>query len=219
MRFPVAFRVTVVLIAGFQGLVVCRYAHAVDSSELIRDIRQRAGLSIRELAERSGVAASTITRIQAGAVDPSIGTLDRLVETAGFRLRLTAIGGVDRRVADLVDAWSYRRNRLRLDWPRWRTFLDHLEEISDVEAAISVAPQPSGIDVVDNLIAAIAERVADENGSDRPHWTTTIAVLDEPYLPPIARPGLDRPVPVQLAERGLTIDTDSLWRRKESTGS
>lgn len=161
-----------------------------------------------------GVAASTITRIQSGVVDPSVGTLDRLAEIARSRLRLTASGGVDRRVADLVDAWSYRRGRLRLDWPRWRAFLDHLAEIPDVEAAISAAPQPSGSDVVDNLVAAIAERVADEHGSERPHWTTTILMLDEPYRPPVARPRLDRPVPAQLAKRGVMIDSDSLWRRR-----
>lgn len=41
-------------------------------------MREAAGLSIRELAERAGVAASTVWRIEAGRLDPTVGMLRRL---------------------------------------------------------------------------------------------------------------------------------------------
>ncbi len=46
-------------------------------------MREAAGLSIRELAERAGVAASTVWRIEAGRLDPTVGMLRRL--TASVR--------------------------------------------------------------------------------------------------------------------------------------
>lgn len=49
----------------------------------MRATREAAGLSIRELADRAGVAASTVWRIESGRLDPTVGMLRRLLDAAG----------------------------------------------------------------------------------------------------------------------------------------
>jgi transcriptional regulator with XRE-family HTH domain len=46
------------------------------------------GLSQRELAATSGVPQSTIGRIEAGQVDPRVGTLRRLLQARGYDLEV-----------------------------------------------------------------------------------------------------------------------------------
>ncbi|MFC8850134.1 MULTISPECIES: helix-turn-helix domain-containing protein [unclassified Micromonospora] len=53
---------------------------------IIRAVRRRADASQRELAVYAGVHPSTIGRIEAGALTPSIAVLRRLLAAAGFRL-------------------------------------------------------------------------------------------------------------------------------------
>jgi len=50
------------------------------------------------LAEKSGVPQSTIGRIEAGTVDPRVGTLNRLLRACGFDLEVAPLlgQGVDR---------------------------------------------------------------------------------------------------------------------------
>ena len=54
---------------------------AMDAASLVSNAKGSCGLSVRALAARAGVAGSTITRIQAGAVDPTVDTLDRISPT------------------------------------------------------------------------------------------------------------------------------------------
>lgn len=58
------------------------------AAELLRTARARAKLSQRELAERAGVAQSVISVYEAGRRQPSLQTLERLIEAAGQRLGL-----------------------------------------------------------------------------------------------------------------------------------
>ena len=72
---------------------------------------------------------------------------------------------------------------------------------------------------VDNLLAAVAEKLADDVGLPRPGWTEGVSPLEEPYRPPVARPLAERDIPAQLAARGLMIDTASLWRDRRTVGA
>ncbi len=65
---------------------------------MLREARQRAGISQRVLAEKSGVPQSTIARIEAGKNVPRVDTLDRLLRTCGYSLEIEpALGlGVER---------------------------------------------------------------------------------------------------------------------------
>ena len=70
-------------------------AYIEDVSTLVRTVRRVAGLSQRELAERSGVSARTIARIEDAAVDPRWATLARLIEAGGCHVVLHQLEGGD----------------------------------------------------------------------------------------------------------------------------
>jgi transcriptional regulator with XRE-family HTH domain len=55
---------------------------------LLRQARERAGLSQRELARRAGTAQSVVARIEGGQASPAADTLEHLLRVAGFRLRM-----------------------------------------------------------------------------------------------------------------------------------
>jgi transcriptional regulator with XRE-family HTH domain len=192
----------------------------VDVGRLVTNAKGSSGLSVRRLANEARVAGSTITRIQAGTVDPTVDTLAKIVGAAGFELQLTTVHRGSRqptRLGDLVDAWTRRDGRLRPDWTRWRAVLDELELHPErIPEAIYVAPPPAGERIVDNLLAAVAEKLADDSGLPRPSWTDSVTPLEEAYRPPVARPLTDRETPSQLAARRLMIDTSSLWRDRRT---
>jgi transcriptional regulator with XRE-family HTH domain len=65
------------------------------SAELIRDARQRHGLSQRRLALRAGASQAWISRIEQGKISPSIESLDRLLLVMGETLALQAERAVE----------------------------------------------------------------------------------------------------------------------------
>ena len=97
-------------------------------------MRRRQGLSQADLARRAGTSQPVISAYEHGRRDPSFGTLERLVEAAGERLRIGADAGSHgpppardaaehaRRLVDvllLADAIPARRSRPRtLQAPR-----------------------------------------------------------------------------------------------------
>jgi transcriptional regulator with XRE-family HTH domain len=56
----------------------------MSTGELIRSARLRAGLSQAELAERLGLAASSIARWETDTVEPGFSTLRRVLQACGF---------------------------------------------------------------------------------------------------------------------------------------
>lgn len=58
-----------------------------DAAKLLKEARERAGLSQRELARRADTSQSVVARIELGQTSPSVSTLDRLLAAAGFELR------------------------------------------------------------------------------------------------------------------------------------
>lgn len=65
---------------------------------MVRYARRRAGLTQRELSAKAGIPQETIARIEAGRVDPRVGTLDRLLEACEMGLEvMPRLGiGIDR---------------------------------------------------------------------------------------------------------------------------
>jgi transcriptional regulator with XRE-family HTH domain len=88
------------------------------ASRALRWARLTAGLSQRALAKKSGIPQSSIARIEAGTIDPRVGTLDRLLCACGFDLE------VEPRLGQGIDR-SQIRERLAL------TPAERLEHISD----------------------------------------------------------------------------------------
>ena len=173
----------------------------MDAAALTYNAKRSSGRSYRALACDAGVAASTITRIEAHATDPTFSTMQRLL------------------LAELATARSPAGSATgspELHWTQWRTLLDRLALHPElVPEAIYVPPPPAGHHVIDTLLAGVAEKLADDAGLLRPSWTETVPELDVAFTPPTRR---HRPVPPQLASRGVMIDTESLFRSKSKVG-
>jgi transcriptional regulator with XRE-family HTH domain len=58
----------------------------VDAGEILRNTRRDRGLTQSELARRAGTTQTYISRIERGAVSPSLSTLERLLCAMGRRL-------------------------------------------------------------------------------------------------------------------------------------
>lgn len=61
----------------------------MNAAEWVNGARRSAGLTQRQLAERSGVPQPTIARIEAGKQMPRADTLDRLLRACGWELDMT----------------------------------------------------------------------------------------------------------------------------------
>ena len=59
--------------------------------QAIIDARQSAGLTQKELSERTGIAQGDISKLEKGNANPSIRTLQRLAAGMGMRLKLEFI--------------------------------------------------------------------------------------------------------------------------------
>lgn len=62
--------------------------HHTSAAALLREAREHGALSQRALADAAGTSQSVVGRIEAGLASPSVDTLARLVEAAGFELKL-----------------------------------------------------------------------------------------------------------------------------------
>ena len=85
---------------------------------MVRYARRRAGLTQRELAAKAGIPQETIARIEAGRVDPRVGTLDRLLEACEMGLEvMPRLGiGIDRtQFQALLDMTPSERLALAID--------------------------------------------------------------------------------------------------------
>lgn len=194
-----------------------------DARALVAEARRGAGLSIRELGRLAGVSFTTISRIEAGEMDPTVGMLKRILAASGRRLRLTADASPQpqRLLADLASAVTETDAGERPDWTRLRAFLDHLAlHPEETQSAITARPHTESR-LMNALLAGIAEKLADDHWLSRPGWTRTAPKLK----PDWALPGTPRLLaeqrahaPRQLLDRGLAIDQRSLWRDQESVG-
>ena len=122
------------------------------------------------------------------------------------------------RLSALADAWSVDAGgEEEPDWTRLRAFLDYLGRHPEAVAkAIASPPAASGSDLMDNLLAGIAEKVADDAGLPRPSWTAQITPLDQPWEglgTPRTRAASTAAAPPQLAARRIFVAAASLWRQ------
>lgn len=63
-----------------------RAQRAYQIGQEVRRLREGAGLSQRQLAEKMGSTQSVIARLEAGGVEPTLATLDRVAAALGADL-------------------------------------------------------------------------------------------------------------------------------------
>jgi transcriptional regulator with XRE-family HTH domain len=62
----------------------------VNVAAVLREARDRAGLTQAALAAAAGTSQATVSAYESGRKTPSVTTLDRLLAASGMRLRATA---------------------------------------------------------------------------------------------------------------------------------
>jgi transcriptional regulator with XRE-family HTH domain len=92
-----------------------------DVSDMLKEVRREASLSQEELAQRAGVARTTVARMETLAKnDMSVSVLVRLLEAAGYDLKVVAHGH-GRTLEDCLAEQEPRRdliNEARYSGPR-----------------------------------------------------------------------------------------------------
>jgi transcriptional regulator with XRE-family HTH domain len=66
----------------------------VDAPSVLRQVRTKAGLTLRELAGRAETSHATLSAYEAGRVAPGVATFDRIVRAAGFAAEFEAAARV-----------------------------------------------------------------------------------------------------------------------------
>ncbi len=66
-----------------------RAGRAIRVAREVYALRQRHGLSQRQLAELVGTTQSAIARLESGVISPSLPTLDRIANALGAELHVT----------------------------------------------------------------------------------------------------------------------------------
>ncbi len=81
--------------------------------------------------------------------------------------------------------------------------------------AIQAKPPLSGSVFFDNLLAGIAEKLADDRGIPRPAWTEEVPELHDTWNSfgtPRTLAAQAASTPAQLAQRNIRIPANSMWR-------
>ena len=68
------------------------FAEAYDIAMQVIQLREKAGLTQAQLAERCGVDQADISRIERGSTSPTTKTLQRIADALGAEVRLVAKG-------------------------------------------------------------------------------------------------------------------------------
>ena len=195
----------------------------LDASILIRERRQALGISTRRLAALAGVSYPTISRIENGHEVPRWSTMQRLTEALGINATLSEIApSATVTLADVAREWtSLPRRNEEPDWTSLRAFADQLAihpEFANV--AIRTRPQRTSSLLVDNILAAIAEKVAHDCGFHPPQWAKDVPPLDAPWESlgtPRMRSSARRATPKEFVRRNVFFDPVAIWRKNALT--
>lgn len=186
-------------------------------AELLRAGRRELGISTRVLGALAGVAYPTISRIENGRCVPRGETLDKISRVLGISLQPGREAPQVPRLCDLADRWEYDSSgAAQPEWNFWRVFIDELVLHPNLTAAaVSPPPSPSGSLFIDNLLAGIAEILADQSGLPRPSWTGRYLPLNIPWRAPgtpLMHADHVAATPPQLAARNIVLPVSALWR-------
>ncbi|MBW3606674.1 MAG: helix-turn-helix domain-containing protein [Actinobacteria bacterium] len=91
------------------------------AAAIVRDARQQAGLSLRELARRAETSHATLSRYESGAVEPSFAVVERIVAACGLQMDIALSVDDDVRLERLMAKLSpTERLQTIANWDRLR---------------------------------------------------------------------------------------------------
>jgi transcriptional regulator with XRE-family HTH domain len=123
-------------------------------SRLLRQEREAAGLTHADLAARSGVAASSLSRIERGTLAPSIDNLEKIFTGLGLRIRLSTERPEETTALVDRDAWLPLATRLeKSGLGQLLRTLDTVPHVVDGALAATMQGAPLPIEVLEVDIA------------------------------------------------------------------
>ena len=177
-------------------------------------------MSTRDLATVAGVSYPTISRIENGHEQPRWDTLEKLAAALGMSWEPTLQRRPTPELADLARQWERDASgEAQPIWTRWRAVADQLQLRPELTAvAIAKPPARSGSVLIDNLLAAMAEKIADDADIRRPAWTRRVRELRSPWAAPDTprkRAEHRAQTPPQFAARNITLPASAIWRDRK----
>lgn len=183
--------------------------------ETLRRARANSSLSLRSLAQRTGIAASNLSVIENGRRDPTATTVERIARALGVELvalntkgRVTASAAADA-IAQAASPQVAYRSFLQL--------ANDLAAASPFDRVVLVAEQPGLTNTRwDDAIAGLVEWLLQKDHAPLPDW-----VIDRPgdaHTPwepqrtntPLALHADIRLAPEPLRRRGVAIEAQEL---------
>jgi len=178
--------------------------------------RLKTGLSRKEVARRAGVSLTTVSRTESGEMDPTITMLQRLCSALDLRVELSTGPLSEISIAKLSNAFTQEKWGIEIDYLKIRIFVDYVTSRPTIIGdAIAQPPRRSGFDRLDCLLAAIAEKLADDAGIDRPKWCGTVPALGRKFSPPGTPMMIKRAAasaPSQFRKRKIYLSSLEFWR-------
>ena len=185
------------------------------AAALLQQCRRGRALSQTALGARAGIPQASIARTERGARDVTVGTLDRLVRAAGYRL--TVIPTRSATVADAADLVTAGLAAQNEDAP-FRAVIQMADDLAREHGAervvLTVNPPRSTGDVrFDAFLAGVVELRLDEERLPHPKWLAKAPRLAEQWFVADWLEGDQVTInatPTQLRARGVIIDAAEL---------
>lgn len=145
--------------------------------QLLSECRHQARLAQVELAQRSGTSQPTLARYESGGLTPKIETLRRLLESAGYELRLTVLPRFRSDCCTASEAGRALGEHLRngSEEPDWAA-LDRFRQdflscgTPGRQSLLAEPPDPTGHAGLDGLLAGLVEAWCRESDIPTPAW-------------------------------------------------
>lgn len=187
----------------------------MNAGALLHAARTDLGWSQRALARRCGVAQPSISDIESGERDTTVGKLGQILRSVDY-----AVIAVPSARPTVVE-WAVRLKTLVRDDPGAieKSLVQIFDDLAAVEPATRVAlcvspPPPIGDEALDAVLAALVDHVLSDAGLPLPTWVNDTArraevawdLVDIPGLRELAR----QTTPEAFRRRNVFIPADFL---------
>ncbi|MEX1045955.1 MAG: helix-turn-helix transcriptional regulator [Actinomycetota bacterium] len=192
-------------------------------ASLIKKMRTQAGLTQDALAEPAGTSQPTVAAYEGGRAHPTLGTLERLADAAGFDLQIRPNPRVRRGAQPISEAAREVKELLEdagLE-AAWRRLLDFIDDFRGSPVAgkrwlVTEEPSPTGDLRFDAAIAAVVDFLSAEASLSAPEWTDGPERFARPWWFVAGLPGLEatalRDSPIAFARHGVFVNEGAFDR-------
>jgi transcriptional regulator with XRE-family HTH domain len=189
----------------------------MDARQIVKAARKASGLTQESLASLAGVQQPTVSAVERGHQDPTLQTVNRLLNAIGGQVtwlpttRLTATAAA----LLITEALDRREGDLSVEWPILQLADDLAASPPALRAALSVSPAPkTGDRRYDAAIAGLVEYRLRQVGVEPPEWVhETSRNSPKEWLVcgiETIRDSVRESTPPELLRHGVLISDDDL---------